>query len=46
MHEMLPRLLAIADDVDAGILLDLQREEGGVALSFGERLAVEPPWRP
>jgi hypothetical protein len=43
---MLPRLLAIADDVDAAILLDLQREEGRVALAFGERFAVEAPGRP
>ena len=46
MHEMLTRLLAVGDDVDAGILLHLQREQRRVALAFGERLAVEPPRRP
>src|SRR5439155_27362927 len=46
VHEMLPRLLAVADDVDAGIFLELQGEQGGVALGFGERLAVEPPRGP
>src|SRR5206468_884155 len=46
VDEMLARLLAVADDVDPGILLELQCEEGGVALCFAERLAREPPWRP
>src|SRR5438477_424386 len=46
MHEMLPRLLAVADDVEAAIFLDLQREQGRVALALGERVAVEPPRRP
>ena len=46
MHEMLPRLLAVADDVDPGILLQLQRQQGRVALPLIERLAVEPPRRP
>ncbi len=46
MHEMLTRLLAVGDDVDAGILLNLQREQRRVALAFGEGLAVEPPRGP
>ena len=33
MHEMLARLLAVADDVDAAILLQFHRENGGVALA-------------
>ena len=32
MHEMLPRLLALGDDVDAGVLLQFYRQHGGVAL--------------
>src|SRR5215208_1229205 len=28
VHEMLPRLLAVADDVDPGVLLQLQRQQG------------------
>jgi hypothetical protein len=46
VHKMLPRLLAVADDVDAAILLELQREEGRVALALGERVALEAPGRP
>ena len=46
MHKMLPRLLAIADDVDTAILLDLQREERRVALAFSERDAIEAPSGP
>ena len=46
VHEMLTRLLAVGDDVDAGILLNLQREQRRVALALGERLAVEPPRGP
>src|SRR3954464_5122157 len=46
VHEMLPRLLAVADDVDPAILLELEGEQGRVALALGQRLAVEPPRRP
>jgi hypothetical protein len=46
VHEVLPRQLTIADDVDAGIFLELQRQQGRVALALGERLAVQPPRRP
>ncbi len=46
VHEVLPRLLAVGDDVDAGVLLRLQPEERRVALRLGERRAVELPARP
>jgi hypothetical protein len=46
VHEMLARLLAVGDDVDAGVLLQLEREERGVALGLGQLLAFEPPRRP
>ena len=46
MNEMLTRLLAVADDVDAAILLQLHRKDGGVALALGEFCALEPPGRP
>ena len=36
VHEMLARLLAVGDDVDAAILLQLEREQGGVALGVVE----------
>ncbi len=37
VHEMLARLLAVGDDVDAAILLQLEREHGRIALGFVER---------
>jgi hypothetical protein len=43
---MLARLLAVADDVDTGILLALDGEERGVALGLLECGALEPPWGP
>ena len=46
VHEMLARLLAVGDDVDAAILLQLEREQRGVALAVVERGAGEPPRRP
>ena len=46
MHEVLARLLAVADDVDAGILLQLEREQRRVILRLRERVALEPPRRP
>ena len=46
MHEMLPRLLALGDDVDAGVLLRLEPDERGIALGLGERFALELPARP
>ena len=36
VHEMLPGLLAVGDDVDAGGLLGLQRDQRGVALAFAQ----------
>ena len=46
VHEMLARLLAVGDDVDAAILLQLEREQRGVALGVVERGAGKPPRRP
>src|ERR1700731_1042794 len=46
VDEMLARLLAVADDVDPGIFLELERDEGGVALALDQRLALEAPGRP
>ena len=46
VHEVLARLLAVADDVDARILLLLDGEQGGIALGRLERRAFEPPGRP
>src|SRR6185295_19955377 len=46
VHEVLPRLLAIADDVDAGGLLLLQPEQGGVALRLGELFPIRAPRGP
>ena len=46
VDEMLARLLAVGDDVDAGILLLLEGEQRRVALGLGQRLAVVPPGRP
>jgi hypothetical protein len=43
---MLPRLFAVGDDVDAGVLLKLQRQQRRVELSGGEVAAAEPPLRP
>ncbi len=39
-------LLAVADDVEAAILLALHRQDRGVALALGEGVAVKPPRRP
>src|SRR5262245_33307411 len=43
---MLPRLLALGDDVDAAILLQLHREQGGIALGARKLLALRFPGRP
>ena len=45
-HEVAPRLLAVGDDVDAGVLLVEEREAHGVALALRERVAFELPRRP
>ena len=39
VHEMLARLLALGDDVDAGILLQFDRQQRRVALGRGQRRA-------
>jgi len=39
MHEMLTRLLAFGHDVDARVLLQLQRQDGGIALGRRKLLA-------
>ena len=46
VDEVLARLLAVADDVDAGIFLHLDREQRGVELAGFEIGAGEPPLRP
>src|SRR5258706_2355486 len=46
VHEVLPRLLAVGDDVDAGVLLLLQPEQRGVALRALELHARGAPGRP
>jgi hypothetical protein len=46
VDEMLARLLAIADDIDPAVLLELERQDGGIALGGVERGAFEPPRRP
>ena len=46
VHEMLPRLLAVGDDVDAGVLLQLDRQQRRVALRCGECVARQLPRRP
>jgi hypothetical protein len=46
MHEMLTRLLALGDDVDAGVLLQLERQHGRVALGARKLRARRLPRRP
>jgi hypothetical protein len=46
VDEVLACLLAVADDVDAAILLQLQRQDGGIALAGIELGAREPPGCP
>ena len=46
VHEMLPRLFAVTDDIKAGILLQLDRQQSGIALGIFEVCAFEPPWSP
>ncbi len=43
---MLARLLAVADDIDAGILLQLDGKQRGVVLGARKLVALEPPRRP
>jgi hypothetical protein len=46
VDEVLARLLAVGDDVDARVFLLLQPQQCRVALRRQERLAFEAPWRP
>ena len=46
VHEMLARHFAVADDVDAGVFLQFDREQRGVELALREIVALEPPLRP
>ncbi len=46
VHEMLPRLLPLGDDVDPRIFLQLDRKQGGVALGGGKLLGRRLPRRP
>ena len=46
VDEMLPRLLALGDDIDAGVLLQLYRQHGGVALGARKFVALRFPGRP
>src|SRR5271166_3321435 len=46
MDKVLSRLLAVCDDIDAGVLLLLQRQQGRIALGFTERLTLRPPRGP
>ena len=43
---MLARLLAVADDVDAGVFLQFEGEQGGVVLAGGKLIALQAPGRP
>jgi|GEM_PF-6078683 len=44
--EVLTRLFAVADDVDAGQFLFFQREDQGVLLAFGQLFVLQAPGRP
>src|SRR6185369_16855026 len=46
VHEVLARLLAVAHHVDAGVLLELDREQRRVELGGGELGAGQSPRRP
>ena len=46
VDEMLARLLAVGDHVDAGVLLQLERQQRGVELAGREIGAGQPPLRP
>ncbi len=46
VHEMLARHFAVADDVDAGVFLQLDRQQRGVELGLRELVAGKPPLRP
>ena len=46
MDEMLARLLAVADDIDAGVLLHFDGDQRGVVLGGGKLFALQTPRRP
>ena len=46
VHEMLARLLALGDDIDAGVFLQLYRQHGGVALGALKLGTAGLPGRP
>src|SRR6266852_942114 len=46
VDEMLARLFALGDDVDAGVFLQFQRQQGGVALGAGQFSAGRFPGCP
>ena len=46
VHEMLARHFAVADDVDAGVFLQFDRQQRGVELALREFVAGELPLRP
>ena len=46
VDEVLPRLLALGDDVDAGIFLQFDRQNRRVALGTGQLLTLGLPGRP
>ena len=46
VDEMLAGLLALGDDIDAGILLQLHRQHGGVALGARQFVSLGLPGRP
>ena len=46
MHKVLPRLLAVGDDVDAGVFLQLDGKDRGIVLGGLKFLALETPGGP
>ena len=46
VHEVLPEHLAIGDDVQPGIFLQLEHHQRGVPLSAHQLIARQPPGRP
>ena len=46
VDEVLPRLLAVGDDVDAGVFLLLDGDERGVEFGGLKLRSGESPWRP
>jgi hypothetical protein len=46
VNEMLAGLLALGDDIDASVFLQLHRQHGGVALGASKFVALRLPGRP